>query len=211
MAVKPRQIKDRVAIGDDLYFTKDNGDGRKQMIPYPDEVIEAGTKINHALLQPIEDRTAFLFNRAMNDASTNTFSLSFEDETGYTRNGGFYNASEQVVECTNETLVLQSDVMSINDQPEQLNICATYSLPFGATMKLEVTNNGNDSNPVWEDATAYLTSGRTYDFVNAAKTAGLWGFVVRLTIVNPTTTIANVEQIWGNFYAEIQESVYYLA
>lgn len=48
------EIKDRVAVGDDLYQITDSG-GKKKLTPDPTEVSEAGTAINKALLQPMAD------------------------------------------------------------------------------------------------------------------------------------------------------------
>lgn len=47
-------IKDRIAVGDDLYTIADSG-GKKKLTPDPTEVTEAGTPINKALLQPMAD------------------------------------------------------------------------------------------------------------------------------------------------------------
>mgnify|MGYP007084304083 CR=1 FL=1 len=47
-------IKDRIAVGDDLYQIADSG-GKKKLTPDPTEVTEAGTPINKALLQPMAD------------------------------------------------------------------------------------------------------------------------------------------------------------
>lgn len=48
------EIKDRVAVGDDLYQITDSG-GKKKLTPSPTEVSEPGTEINKALLQPMAD------------------------------------------------------------------------------------------------------------------------------------------------------------
>lgn len=48
------EIKDRVAVGDDLYIITDSG-GKKKLTPSPTEVSEPGTEINKALLQPMAD------------------------------------------------------------------------------------------------------------------------------------------------------------
>lgn len=48
------EIKDRVAVGDDLYTITDSG-GKKKLTPSPTEVAEPGTEINKTLLQPMAD------------------------------------------------------------------------------------------------------------------------------------------------------------
>lgn len=45
-------IRDRIAVGDDLYQIADSG-GKKKLTPDPTEVTEPGTPINKALLQPM--------------------------------------------------------------------------------------------------------------------------------------------------------------
>ena len=58
MAYTPREIKDRVAVGDDVFLVEDLGNNRIRLIPAPTHVSEAGTPVNKALLQPIEDYLA---------------------------------------------------------------------------------------------------------------------------------------------------------
>ena len=58
MAYTPREIKDRVAVGDDIFIVEDLGGNRIRLIPAPTHVSEAGTPVNKALLQPIEDYLA---------------------------------------------------------------------------------------------------------------------------------------------------------
>ena len=60
MAYTPREIKDRVAVGDDIFIVEDLGDNRIRLIPAPTHVSEPGTPVNKALLQPIEDFLATL-------------------------------------------------------------------------------------------------------------------------------------------------------
>ena len=55
MVYTPREIKDRVAVGDDIFQVEDLGSNRIRLIPAPTHVSEQGTPVNKALLQPIED------------------------------------------------------------------------------------------------------------------------------------------------------------
>ena len=55
MAYTAPDIKDRVAVGDDLYQIIKLDDGRYQLIPDPDSVVEPGTAVNKALLQGMAD------------------------------------------------------------------------------------------------------------------------------------------------------------
>jgi hypothetical protein len=58
MAYTPREIKDRVAVGDDIFIVEDLGNNRIRLIPAPTHISEPGTPVNKALLQPIEDYLA---------------------------------------------------------------------------------------------------------------------------------------------------------
>lgn len=62
MTYVARDIKDRIAIGDDLFQLEDLGQGKVRLTPTPTEVIEAGSDINKALLQPMEDAIAQMMN-----------------------------------------------------------------------------------------------------------------------------------------------------
>lgn len=55
MAYTPREIKDRVAVGDDIFIVEDLGDNRIRLIPAPTHVSEPGTPVNKALLQHMEN------------------------------------------------------------------------------------------------------------------------------------------------------------
>lgn len=50
-----RTIKDRIAVGDDIFTVTDLGGGKIKLTPAPQEVAEAGTDVNAAFLQPLED------------------------------------------------------------------------------------------------------------------------------------------------------------
>ena len=66
MAYQKRDIKDRIAAGDDKFKAKVlsgsllTGEANIQLIPTPDSVIEEGTVVNRALMQPWEDSIADL-------------------------------------------------------------------------------------------------------------------------------------------------------
>jgi microcystin-dependent protein len=55
MAYAPREIKDRVAVGDDIFIVEDLGNNRIRLIPAPTHVSEPGTPVNKALLQHMEN------------------------------------------------------------------------------------------------------------------------------------------------------------
>lgn len=94
MAYVSRNIKDRIAIGDNYFIIKDsNGTNSRRCIiePSPEEVIEGGTDINKALLQLIEDRVVFLMNRFVDDITSNPFSFTLDTLDGIDAEGVWNN------------------------------------------------------------------------------------------------------------------------
>lgn len=98
MAYVSREIKDRVAMGDDCFYIEELPDGRVRFIPAPDSVSEVGTDINKALLQLIEDRTVWILNRIFNDITANPFNITFESMDGLTATG-IWNDTLNRIEC----------------------------------------------------------------------------------------------------------------
>lgn len=98
MAYVAREIKDRVAMGDDCFYIEELSDGRKKLTPAPNSVTEAGTNINKELLQLIEDRVVWLMNRVFNDITANPFSITFDSLEGLTV-AGVWNISQNRIEC----------------------------------------------------------------------------------------------------------------
>lgn len=98
MAYVARDIKDRVAIGDDCFYIEDLGDGRYKLIPAPESISETGTDVNKELLQLIEDRVVWLMNRVFNDITANPFNITFDSLDGLTVTG-VWNTSLSRIEC----------------------------------------------------------------------------------------------------------------
>ena len=98
MAYIARDIKDRVAVGDDCFYMEQLGDGRVRLIPAPDSVSEVGTDINKALLQLMEDRIVWLMNSIFNNISANPFTIEFNTLDGLTVMG-VWNESMKRIEC----------------------------------------------------------------------------------------------------------------
>jgi hypothetical protein len=93
-----REIKDRVAIGDNKYYMKELGDGRIMLTPAPDTIIEPGTDINRELLQMMEDRIVLLMNTLFLGVSANPFVVRFNSLDGLTVEG-VWNESASRIEC----------------------------------------------------------------------------------------------------------------
>lgn len=98
MAYIAREIKDRVAVGDDCFYIEQLGDGRVRLIPAPDSVSEVGTDINRALLQSMEDRIVWIMNSIFNNISANPFTIEFNTLDGLTVEG-VWNESMKRIEC----------------------------------------------------------------------------------------------------------------
>ena len=98
MIYTSRNIRDRIAIGDNKYYMTQLDDGRIMLTPAPDAVIENGTEINKEFLQLMEDRITLLMNRVFNDVTSNPFIITFKSLDGITANG-IWNESVGRIEC----------------------------------------------------------------------------------------------------------------
>lgn len=98
MVYTSREIKDRIAVGDDCFYMEQLADGRVRLIPAPDSVTVVGTDINKALLQVIEDRVVMLMNRVFDDITSNPFNITFSTLDGVSVTG-IWNTQSSRIEC----------------------------------------------------------------------------------------------------------------
>jgi hypothetical protein len=98
MVYTSRDIKDRIALGDNKYYMTQLEDGRIMLTPAPDSVVEIGTDINRELLQLMEDRIVLLMNRVFTDITANPFIMTFTSLDGLTVEG-VWNESASRLEC----------------------------------------------------------------------------------------------------------------
>ena len=98
MVYTSRDIKDRIALGDNKYYMTQLEDGRIMLTPAPDSVAEVGTDVNKALLQLMEDRIVWLMNSIFNNISANPFSIEFNTLDGLTIEG-VWNEPLRRIEC----------------------------------------------------------------------------------------------------------------
>ena len=112
-------------------------------------------------------------------------------------------------ETANHTLTFTKSVTSASitlsepmEADEKITVCAitvTGSIPADAEYKVEVTNNGKDTAPVWEDATADAKNGRNHLFTNDTQTNG-WAFNFRVTATRGSSNAAGyITSIQGGF------------
>lgn len=84
----------------------------------------------------------------------------------------------------------------------QITLCAISVgglIPADAMFKVEVTNNGKDSSPVWEDATTEARNGRNHLFTNQTATNG-FAFNFRVTAERGTSGESGyIASIQGGF------------
>lgn len=98
MAYVSREIKDRVAVGDDCFRMEQLADGRVKLTPAPDSVVEVGTVINKDLLQWMEDKIVWLMNSIDTNIAANPFTVEFKSLDGLTVTG-VWNESLGRIEC----------------------------------------------------------------------------------------------------------------
>ncbi len=115
MAYTPREIKDRVAVGDDIFIIEDLGDNRIRLIPAPTHVSEPGTPVNKALLQPIEDELGNLSATKVDKVpgkglSTNDFTDALKNKLDGIEAGAQVNAVTSVAGKTGAVTLSKSDV-----------------------------------------------------------------------------------------------------
>ena len=84
--------------------------------------------------------------------------------------------------------------------PERAILSMGASVPAGASIKVEITNNALDSKPVWQDCTTQVLGGDKIFFSNKSKTATKWAVNIRVTADKKTSTeVLSVSSI-GGFY-----------
>jgi len=122
MAYTPRTIKDRVAVGDDIFIVEDLGNNRIRLIPAPTHVSEAGTPVNKALLQPIEDELGALSSKVDTlttskvdkvpgkGLSTNDFTNALKNKLDGIEAGAQVNTVTSVAGKTGAVTLTKSDV-----------------------------------------------------------------------------------------------------
>lgn len=88
----------------------------------------------------------------------------------------------------------------IDKMPERAILSMGASVPSGASIKVEITNNGLDEKPVWQDCTAQVLGNEKIFFSNKKKTATKWAVNVRVTGDKKTATDVLSVSVIGGFY-----------
>lgn len=82
--------------------------------------------------------------------------------------------------AVHKAVITLSEPLAVEEQITVAVLAVTGDIPADAAYQVEMTNNGNDPEPVWEDATADVKAGRNYVFQNKTQTNG-WAFNFRVT------------------------------
>lgn len=73
-------------------------------------------------------------------------------------------------------------------------------IPSGAISKIEICNNGYDSNPTWEDVTTKVERSSKIFLTNKTKTASKWGVNIRVSVKrNGASGECYIASTGGNF------------
>ena len=98
-----------------------------------------------------------------------------------------------------KAVITLSEPLAVEEQITVAVLAITGKIPADATQLVELTNNGNDAEPVWEDATADVKAGRNYVFKNKSQSAG-WAFNFRVTVERGESgEDGNIVSIQGGF------------
>lgn len=101
--------------------------------------------------------------------------------------------------AVHKAVITLSEPLAVEEQITVAVLAITGKIPADATQLVELTNNGNDPEPVWEDATADVKVGRNYVFKNKSQSAG-WAFNFRVTVERGESgEDGNIVSIQGGF------------
>ena len=101
--------------------------------------------------------------------------------------------------AVHKAVITLSEPLAVEEQITVAVLSITGDIPADATQLIELTNNGNDPEPVWEDATADVKVGRNHPFTNKTQTNG-WAFNFRVTVERGESgEDGNIVSIQGGF------------
>ena len=101
--------------------------------------------------------------------------------------------------AVHKAVITLSEPLAVEEQITVAVLAITGKIPVDAECTVEMTNNGNDPEPVWEDATADVKAGRNHPFQNKTQTNG-WAFNFRVTVERGESDEGgNIVSIQGGF------------
>ena len=138
MAYTAPDIKDRVAVGDDLYQIIKNDDGRYYLIPDPDIVVEPGTPVNKALLQGMADAIEAAFTDIPDSVPIIVANILDANSNGFLSmpiTSASLTTSGKLSYCTLGDAVYNRCIVSLQDgsvtlKPASVMVNCTFSAVF---------------------------------------------------------------------------------
>ncbi len=134
--------------------------------------------------------TGDYFQKILNGTHTLTISASDGKETTVKK-----FTFTKLVTAASITL---EEPMTADSQITLCVITVSGSIPDAATFSVKVTNNANDSSPVWEDATSAVKKGVNYLFTNTTATNG-FAFNFKVTANRGSSSGGYITSIQGGF------------
>ena len=96
---------------------------------------------------------------------------------------GYYSL---LLDATGEIELLYN-VKETATMPTAVNVELDLVKTFGCSTTVEICNNGNDTEPAWEDISTVVKSGVNHIFTNKTKTADKWKVVIKIHIIRNAT------------------------
>lgn len=97
---------------------------------------------------------------------------------------------------------LQKNIMEpvSEERPSKIQILVTHGNLNLGTLKIYVTNNAYDTNPIWEDMTTEALENKRYTFINTEKTSDKWGVRLKFEFdKGSNTSTCYIKSITGGF------------
>ena len=163
------------AIGFNLTYTVADADGDTVTVKeYLDNVLQRSYTATLGQTNTFQAVSGDNFQKVLNGAHT----LKVVANDGKADSAAYTVTFTKLV--TEATITL-AEPMDADDQISVMVMTLVGSLPADANLKVEVTNNAKDPSPVWEDATADITSKANHIFTNKTAAKG-FAFNFRLTV-----------------------------
>ena len=161
--------------GFNLTYTVADADGDTVTVKeYLDNVLQRTYTATLGATNTFQCVTAANFQTVLNDAHT----LKVVANDGKADSAAYTITFTKKV--TKATITLAS-ALPADDIIQVMVMTLTSSIPADANLKVLVTNNANDSSPVWEDATADIKSGVNHVFTNKTAANG-FAFNFKLSV-----------------------------
>lgn len=169
-------------------------DAEKQEVTVTEKVGDLVKRTYKATLdeQATFEVTGEYFQRILNGAQT--VQIVATDSAGKSS-----TLSLTFTKVVHKAVITLSEPLAVEEPITVAVLAITGKIPADATQLIELTNNGNDLEPVWEDATADVKVGRNHPFTNKTQTNG-WAFNFRVTVERGESgEDGNIVSIQGGF------------